>query len=183
MLCYTTLADSLRKIPDAAAAVRCPAQRQITSSVSSADRTNSNWVSVGANICLQAQLKEWEAAEAEKKALAREIALKLKADRAAQLADRDLVSGCCIRCSCSQAGCCIRCSCSQAGCWSGCSRGQARQSAVGTCRLCYSGNAIVQQLPQALSRMQLQARAAYLCHHVSVSCWHCEHRAEHALSL
>lgn len=42
--------------------------------------------------CLQAQLKEWEAAEAHKKALAREIALKLKDDRAAQLADRDLVS-------------------------------------------------------------------------------------------
>jgi len=42
--------------------------------------------------CLQVQLKEWEAAEAHKKALAREIALKLKDDRAAQLADRDLVS-------------------------------------------------------------------------------------------
>lgn len=40
---------------------------------------------------LQAQLREWEAEEAQKKALAREIALKLKDDRAAQLADRDLV--------------------------------------------------------------------------------------------
>lgn len=40
----------------------------------------------------QEQLKEWEAAEAHKKQLAREIALKLKEDRAAQLADRDLVS-------------------------------------------------------------------------------------------
>lgn len=35
---------------------------------------------------------EWEAAEAHKRQLAREIALKLKEDRAAQLADRDLVS-------------------------------------------------------------------------------------------
>lgn len=43
-------------------------------------------------LALQAQLKEWEAAEAQKRALAREIALKLKEDRAAQLADRDLVS-------------------------------------------------------------------------------------------
>jgi hypothetical protein len=44
---------------------------------------------------LQAQLREWEADEAQKKALAREIALKLKDDRAAQLADRDLVrTGC-----------------------------------------------------------------------------------------
>lgn len=40
----------------------------------------------------QAQLMEWEAAEAHKRQLAREIALKLKEDRAAQLADRDLVS-------------------------------------------------------------------------------------------
>lgn len=40
----------------------------------------------------QAQLREWEAEEAKKRALAREIALKLKDDRAAQLADRDLVS-------------------------------------------------------------------------------------------
>jgi hypothetical protein len=49
-------------------------------------------------VCLQAQLKEWETAEAQKKALAREIALKLKADRAAQLADRDLVSRCWMSC-------------------------------------------------------------------------------------
>lgn len=40
---------------------------------------------------LQAQLREWEAAEAHKKQLAREVALKLKEDRAAQLADKDLV--------------------------------------------------------------------------------------------
>jgi hypothetical protein len=49
-------------------------------------------------VCLQAELKEWETAEAQKKALAREIALKLKADRAAQLADRDLVSRCWMSC-------------------------------------------------------------------------------------
>jgi hypothetical protein len=59
---------------------------------------SSNWViclteAYGlALLDLQAQLKEWEAAEAQKRALAREIALKLKEDRAAQLADRDLVS-------------------------------------------------------------------------------------------
>ena len=41
---------------------------------------------------LQAQLVEWEAAEAHKCAVARDVALRLKADRAAQLADRDLVS-------------------------------------------------------------------------------------------
>lgn len=49
-------------------------------------------VSPGCWLVPQAQLREWEAAEAQKKALAREIALKLKEDRAAQLADRDLVS-------------------------------------------------------------------------------------------
>ena len=37
-------------------------------------------------------MREWEAAEAHKKALAHEIALKLKEDRAAHLAERDLVS-------------------------------------------------------------------------------------------
>lgn len=44
----------------------------------------------------QAQHREWEAAEAHKKALVREVALKLKADRAAQLADRDLVRCVCL---------------------------------------------------------------------------------------
>lgn len=41
---------------------------------------------------LQAQLREWEAAEAAKRAAEREAALRLKGDRAAQLADRNMVS-------------------------------------------------------------------------------------------
>jgi hypothetical protein len=46
---------------------------------------------------LQAQLVEWEAAEAHKRAVTRDVALRLKADRAAQLADRDLVRAPCLQ--------------------------------------------------------------------------------------
>lgn len=43
-------------------------------------------------LLVQADLKEWEAAEAAKRALQKEIMEQLKADRAAQLAERNLVS-------------------------------------------------------------------------------------------
>lgn len=42
----------------------------------------------------QEDLREWEAQEAAKRALQKEVALKLKADREQQLADRNMVSGC-----------------------------------------------------------------------------------------
>lgn len=45
-----------------------------------------------ADVMLQVSLKEWEAAEAAKRALQKEVALKLKADREQQLAERNMVS-------------------------------------------------------------------------------------------
>lgn len=53
---------------------------------------------------LQVALKQWEAAEAAKKALQREVALRLKADRAQQLADRNMVGSATAECALPSAG-------------------------------------------------------------------------------
>jgi len=63
-------------------------------------------------LLVQAELKDWEAAEAAKKALQKQIMEQLKADRAAQLAERNLViriftrASLCMDCSCCLHDCC-----------------------------------------------------------------------------